>query len=198
MKEFENYKGLSREFGVTIPFIKKIFQEEGIISGKEPTDKAVAMNIFQEKEVNGRFSQGLVTMYLWDSGMVKDLLEKHGVSNYKNSKELFIDSKYKAADRVSEAGSIFNELFVEKRSNCPDDIACTCAYFMFESTSLMQLLYLSKGDGRVEKVREWINKPLTHIKQHRKMVRLNKEDREQYDLALAKLESVISWSKTSR
>jgi len=113
MKEFENYKGLSREFGVTIPFIKKIFQEEGIISGKEPTDKAVAMNIFQEKEVNGRFSQGLVTMYLWDSGMVKVLLEKYGVSNHKNNKELFIDSKHKAADRVNEAGSIFNELFVE-------------------------------------------------------------------------------------
>jgi len=51
MKEFENYKSLSREFGVTVPFIKKVFQDEGIVSGKEATDKAFNMKIVKEKEV---------------------------------------------------------------------------------------------------------------------------------------------------
>jgi len=118
--------------------------------------------------LQGRFSQGLVTMYLWDVQMVKILLEKHGISNDKNRKELFIDGKHKAADRVGQADSIFDEPFVRKRSNCPDDIACTCAYFMFESTLIMHLFYLSKVEDRVEQVKSWINKPLFHIKQHRK------------------------------
>lgn len=186
--ERTNYTGLSKQFGLTVPRVKKAITEAGFLLGKEPTAQAIADGVVEVKMIEGQYSGGqLVPMLLWRVKDIETILTQQGLmANVDQRTDVFIRNSHGAINRVEEAGSLFFSL-LKKRWENDNDLECAILDMMCETIEIAHEI-IEKNHPAVA---QWLSPKRQRIENALKKYKL--ESHPDALRALAKLDAVLAW-----
>lgn len=90
--EWENYRSIARSYGVTIPALKKIFREEGLLEGNQLSKTAQKNEIGIKETITSKF--GTDERILWKVPVVNFLLGKRNMSPLKGDEAYFFAENF--------------------------------------------------------------------------------------------------------
>ena len=96
--EWENYRSIAKDYGITIPALKKIFREEGLLDGNRLTETAVEKKIGIRETITSRF--GTDERILWNVPEINIFLGKRNMTRLIGEETLFIPENFSQVTRT--------------------------------------------------------------------------------------------------
>ena len=134
---FRTYTRIAREFGLTVPALKKALAAAVYLDGKTPTARAADEGLFEmrpidrEKPEDGSFP-------MWDRDKVEALLKKAELTG---NKGFGVSSCHSACDQLGKAADQARKV----KGAMPDDVQVALGWCEFENH---QVLVAFLHDGR--------------------------------------------------
>ena len=92
INEWENYRSIAKGYGVTVPALKKIFREEGLLKGNQLNAAALEKGIGIKETITSRF--GTNERILWNVPEIDIILGKRNMTRVIGEETFFLPENF--------------------------------------------------------------------------------------------------------